>query len=114
LPSNANFAGFLPIKACGLVGLTGFLAAIRIMRKNRCEACKITMTHPPRHLQGQRFQLAEQGSCVSSRFCQLYVAPLLRPRHSSSLQIQQQPHQQVLPRRVLIQPEVAVAVVGAR
>lgn len=73
----------------------------------------MTITHLPRHLQGQRFQLAEQGSCVSSRFCQLYVAPLSRPRRGSSLQIQQQPHQQVLPGRMVIQPEVAVAVAGA-
>lgn len=27
VPSNANFEGFLPIKACGFEGLTGFLPA---------------------------------------------------------------------------------------
>lgn len=28
VPSNANLDGFLPIKACGFEGLTGFLPAI--------------------------------------------------------------------------------------
>lgn len=78
LPSSANFAGFLPASACGLVGLTGRLTAAASYAyvrpcSSKCRTCIYLQVPSSSEL---CHRLLAQGSCVSSGSCRPSASPL--------------------------------------
>lgn len=88
LPSSANFAGFLPARACGFVGLVGRLgAATRYQRRVSTRQAKLPYRPNPSSSEPYR-QPATRDSCESFPTYLPYADPSSLPRPGSTQQTQ--------------------------
>ena len=104
LPSSANFAGFLPARACGFVGLVGRLgAATRYQRRVSTRQAKSPYRPNPSSSEPCR-QPVTRDSCESFLTYLLYADPSSLP-HPYSAQQTQPLHRQPQVQEQLLEEE---------